>query len=75
MASRFSVTDTELKAQFIQLDRNHDGKLSYEEFIALLENLNADMSQQEMKLGFHEIDTNKDGLIDRVEFAQWWRSD
>jgi Ca2+-binding EF-hand superfamily protein len=73
--SRFSSDARELHREFKRVDRNHDGKVSFEEFKELLEGLDAGMSEAEMRIGFGEVDTDKDGRISRQEFVDWWSSD
>lgn len=73
--SRFSATAAELRREFKRVDRNVDGKVSFDEFKELLLGLDAGMSEEEMRIGFREVDTDKDGLINQQEFADWWSSD
>ena len=56
-------------------DRDHDGRIDFEEFAQLMRGLEAGMSAAELRLGFKEIDTDGDGLIDLREFSDWWSSD
>jgi Ca2+-binding EF-hand superfamily protein len=65
----------ELRETFDYNDRNEDGKIGLDEFIAMLDELEAGMSAREARVGFNDIDTNNDGLIDFREFAAWWRED
>ena len=62
----------ELQEDFAQADSDHDGRINFEEFSALLADLEAGMSAQELRIGFHEIDTDRDGRIDLREFVTWW---
>ena len=41
----------------------------------LLGNLEAGMSDEEMRLGFREIDANRNGVISFEEFRRWWLED
>ncbi|RPI15322.1 MAG: EF-hand domain-containing protein [Lysobacterales bacterium] len=65
----------ELREDFDFNDSNGDGRIEYAEFVALLENLEADMSEAEARLGFAEIDVDEDGSIDFDEFVRWWTTD
>ena len=62
----------ELKEDFAQADSDHDGRINFAEFGALLEDLEAGMSEQDLHIGFREIDTDRDGRIDLREFVAWW---
>ncbi len=74
-ANRHPAKERELLEEFARADRDDDGCIDLEEFRQLLNGLDADMSDAEIRLGFGEIDTDRDGRIDRREFAEWWSSD
>ena len=65
----------ELREAFDYNDRDGDGRIELSEFAAMLDELEADMSKQEIELGFQDIDTNDDQLIDFDEFVAWWTED
>jgi calmodulin len=65
----------ELRETFDYNDRNADGMIQLDEFAQMLDELDAEMSEQEVRTGFQDIDTNDDGLIDFKEFATWWAED
>lgn len=65
----------ELRDTFDYNDRDEDGRIELDEFIDMLDELEASMSEQEAKIGFQDIDTNDDGLIDFKEFVAWWTED
>ena len=65
----------ELQREFVLVDKDHDGRVDFQEFKELMDGLDAGMSEYEMKIGFSEIDINKDGRIDCEEFIAWWSSD
>jgi calmodulin len=65
----------ELREAFEYNDRDGDGSIEPDEFVAMLDELEADMSAKEAKIGFRDIDTNDDGLIDFDEFVAWWTED
>ncbi|PZN35346.1 MAG: histidine kinase [Proteobacteria bacterium] len=73
--SRFSADVEELAEEFRLADRNGDGRINWPEFRALLDGLEAGMSERDMRIGFGEVDTDNDGLIDVEEFIAWWRGD
>ena len=75
MPSLSRAERAELHADFAFNDRDHDGRITFDEFADLLGNLNAGMSPAETRIGFHEIDTDHDQVIDFDEFVAWWTSD
>ena len=71
-----SVNDEEeLREAFDYNDRNSDGMIQLDEFLQMLEDLEADMSEREARVGFRDIDTNDDGLVDFGEFVAWWTAE
>lgn len=72
MASVDEDERKELREAFDYNDRNADGMIQLEEFVEMLEDLEADMSEREANIGFQDIDKNDDGLIDFSEFVEWW---
>lgn len=65
----------ELVEHFAQCDRNHDHRIDFAEFTELLRNLEAEMSDEEMRIGFEAIDRNRNGSISFAEFRDWWLED
>lgn len=65
----------ELREAFEYNDRDNDGRIEPEEFVTMLDELEANLSPKEAKIGFQDIDTNDDGLIDFGEFVAWWTED
>lgn len=65
----------ELHDAFDYNDRDDDGRIVLDEFIEMLDELDAGISESEAKIGFADIDTNDDGLIDFEEFVAWWTED
>jgi Ca2+-binding EF-hand superfamily protein len=53
-------------------DLNGDGFIDPDEFHALLEALDGDVSPAECLLGFEAADTAGDGYIEFREFVAWW---
>ncbi|HEY5567452.1 MAG TPA: EF-hand domain-containing protein [Gammaproteobacteria bacterium] len=62
----------ELKESFQYNDSNEDGKIEFDEFVSMLEELEADVEEDEARVGFRTIDTDKDGAIELDEFVAWW---
>jgi Ca2+-binding EF-hand superfamily protein len=62
----------EIRRDFAAADRDRDGRISFAEFRELLTNLEAGMTETELRIGYNEIDTDGDGRIDLHEFCAWW---
>jgi len=62
----------ELREDFDFNDANGDGRIQFQEFVALLDGLEADVSEDEAMVGFDEIDSDDDGAIGFEEFVAWW---
>ncbi|AMN46359.1 hypothetical protein ACG33_04405 [Steroidobacter denitrificans] len=73
--SRYAADTDELRKEFASVDKNGDGRVSFEEFKQLLDGLESGLSEPEMRIGFREVDTDRDGRIDCREFIEWWTSD
>jgi Ca2+-binding EF-hand superfamily protein len=65
----------ELREDFDFNDANGDGRIEYEEFKELMEFLEADMNNNDIRTGFAEIDSDHDGAIEFDEFVAWWMTD
>jgi Ca2+-binding EF-hand superfamily protein len=65
----------ELRETFDYNDRDGDGLIELDEFAAMLDELEANMSETETRVGFNDIDTNGDHRIDFAEFVAWWTDD
>ena len=65
----------ELREAFDYNDRDGDGRIQLDEFSAMLDELEAEMTDSDIEIGFKDIDTNDDGLIDFQEFVAWWGED
>lgn len=63
----------ELGESFEYNDRDGDGHIEFDEFLQMLEDLEAGTSTEEARVGFREIDTDRDGYIQLDEFIDWWR--
>lgn len=62
----------EMRQHFEHCDRDRDHRIDYAEFVALLRDLEAGMSEDEIRVGFAEIDANRSGYIGFDEFRRWW---
>jgi Ca2+-binding EF-hand superfamily protein len=65
----------ELREDFAFSDADANGRIDFHEFVGLLEDLEAGMSDTEARIGFAEIDEDGDGAIEFEEFVAWWTSD
>lgn len=70
IASRINESDVEvLKESFYKFDKNGDGRVSTEELLSGLKQLNNDKLKEEDILNvMKQLDTNKNGFIDYTEF-------
>ena len=69
------LTETEIaesRKAFEACDLNGDGFIDQDEFHALLEKLDGDVSRAECLLDFEVADTEGDGYIGFKEFVVWW---
>ena len=64
----------EIDALFARADQDHDGQINFTEFKALVRELDADMSEAELRIGFTETDANQNSRINIDEFRAWWMS-
>ncbi|HET9863121.1 MAG TPA: EF-hand domain-containing protein [Steroidobacteraceae bacterium] len=62
----------ESRRVFELCDLNGDGFIDPDEFHALLEALDGDVSREECLLDFEAADTAGDGYIEFREFVAWW---
>jgi hypothetical protein len=64
----------QLRRSFESCDLNGDGFIDPDEFHALLQKLDGDVSHEECLLDFEIADTEGDGYIGFKEFIVWWTS-
>jgi Ca2+-binding EF-hand superfamily protein len=62
----------ELRESFEYNDFDGDGRITLDEFVEMMNQLEAGMSLEEARVGFADIDIDGDGMIDFDEFAAWW---
>ncbi len=62
----------EIREIFSHYDKNENGVIERSEFKALLDALEADLTDEEVQAGLDALDDNKNGLIDFDEFVAWW---
>lgn len=62
----------EIREIFGHFDKNNNGKIERDEFVSLLEALDADLTEEQITAGLTELDKNENGVIDFQEFLDWW---
>jgi Ca2+-binding EF-hand superfamily protein len=62
----------DLRESFEYNDANEDGRIEFEEFVSMLDELESGISRDEARVGFEDIDGDRDGSIDFGEFVAWW---
>ena len=72
MATLTTTDIAESRRAFESFDLNGDGFIDPDEFYALLEKLDGDVSRAECLLDFEVADTEGDGYIGFKEFVVWW---
>ena len=72
MATLIETDSATLRKAFETCDLNGDGFIDPDEFHALLESLDGDVSRAESLLDFEVADTEGDGYIGFKEFVAWW---
>ena len=65
----------EIDALFARADKDHDGQINFTEFKSLIDELDGQMSDAELRIGFTETDANHNGRINIDEFRAWWLSE
>ncbi len=66
----------EIDALCARADKDDDGQINYQEFRALVRELDGDeMPDDVLRIGFEETDTDGNGRINIDEFRTWWLSD
>ena len=69
---RFEPEFDEMKETFERIDTNRSGSIEFEEFMALMREMDHGRSEGAMRLQFATIDTNRDGRISLEEFQAWF---
>ena len=66
------MENTALRARFDRADANRDGRIDFQEFSALLDELGLGYEEAQVRSAFTSLDTDSNGQIDFKEFADWW---
>ena len=72
MATLTEIDISESRKIFDSCDLNGDGFIDSDEFRALLQELDGDVTRAECQLNFEAVDTEGDGYIGFKEFVAWW---
>jgi len=64
----------EIRETFGFFDKDCNGLIDFDEFLALLNTVNPEASVSQAAEGFSITDTNSDGYVDLDEFIAWWRN-
>lgn len=62
----------EVREIFGHFDKNGNGVIERDEFVSLLEALDADLTEEQINAGLEALDKNRNGLIEFQEFIDWW---
>ena len=62
----------ELAKTFDELDLNHDGQITEQEFVTAMSARGEKISEPEIKSIFQDADSDKDGKISLPEFTAAW---
>lgn len=65
----------EIREDFRNFDRDHDGHIDFLEFRELMTSLDENIGDEELLIGFREVDADHDGSIDLHEFLSWWTTE
>lgn len=65
----------EIEELFEQNDTDGNGDIDFEEFVALMGELDPQMPESALAVGFRDVDTNRDGRVNFDEFLVWWLTD
>jgi Ca2+-binding EF-hand superfamily protein len=72
---RFEPAFDEMKETFEHIDKNGNGSIEFEEFMALMLGMDRAQSEGTLRAQFAAIDANRDGRIDFDEFRAWFGTD
>lgn len=60
--------DAQLQEAFAVVDKDGDGRISFEEWLEYGRSLNADLTEEAARVGFERFDLDRDGSLDLAEF-------
>lgn len=62
----------EVREIFSHYDTDGNGVIDVGEFSNLLNALDADLTDEQIKAGLNSLDDNQNGMIEFDEFIAWW---
>jgi hypothetical protein len=62
-----------IETVFRSFDKDESGTIEINELSALSQELNHELSEQELQIAFNDIDVDQDGKISLEEFVNWWK--
>ena len=66
------LTLEEMRSHFSHIDTDGNGKIDFDEFVALLKTVGFTRQEDIIRLAFDAIDADSSGYIDFDEFGVWW---
>ena len=72
MPDKGKLTLEEMRTHFAHIDTDGNGKIDFNEFVALLKTVGFTRQEDIVKLAFDAIDADSSGFIDFDEFGVWW---
>ena len=61
----------EVEETFDSIDTDRDRSITFEEFVALMHEMDSTRTEAEVRRGFDIIDSNRDGRVSFDEFQAW----
>ena len=62
----------EVREIFSHYDTDGNGVIDVSEFGSLMDALDAELTEEQVKVGLEALDSNKNGTIEFDEFIVWW---
>ena len=72
MPDKGKFTLEEMRTHFAHIDTDGNGKIDFDEFVALLKTVGFTRQEDIIRLAFDAIDADRSGYIDFDVFGVWW---